>query len=280
MAAGSGSLSGRVTSGKTRVQVLELQYVGAADSRQSRAMVASDGSYRLGGLEPATYEVQAWAEGYAAQPRQTVTVEDDRETRNVDWSFSRGHRVAGRVVREPSGSPVPGATVSYLRVSDTPGGLKKRVSSTSWSGARTTGSNGEFELEALEPADYLVEASADGMARRSLVVSLTGDVEGLVLSMAAGGVVAIRMKDEQGAPVVRRSCWVWGKKYRQPVLNLVADEEGMCLFERLEPGEYVAQGSFVRNGELVYAEREVTVVDGKSAVVDLTPATGILPEWH
>lgn len=139
-----------------------------------RATVNRDGSYRLSGLLPGTWQVVASLDS-GRKAQGSIRLEPDQEQAVLDLELTRGLVLSGRVLAD--GAPLVAAQVllgSLARAGGTPEAV--------------TDHEGRFRLEGVEPGTYIVQAihSPTGLgAARS--VELTGDAD-IAIEIATGAV--------------------------------------------------------------------------------------------
>lgn len=137
-----------------------------------------DGTLRVGGLLPGTYEVRTDCPGFAAPEDNAPVVVIDRDVTNLTWSVNVSAELSGRVTTQ-SGAPIEGAEFSIL------GGPDEMTDSD---GAfRVSGiTPGEVEIyiftsEGIPPLDgYKLQLGAGQKMKRDFVLDPPGGIRGVV----------------------------------------------------------------------------------------------------
>jgi len=120
---------------------VELRGVSEAGTRMVKGKADYAGGYRLSGLQPGSWSVQARIEGQSVEGAVTILT-DDREVQ-LDLHFPQGLLLSGTVLRNEE--PVAGARVQLVG----PEGAGILDMS-----AATTGHLGRFRFRGLEPGAY------------------------------------------------------------------------------------------------------------------------------
>jgi hypothetical protein len=145
-----GSISGRVTVGPDRRPVRGAAVVVEQQRGESGLVWSGEnGYYRVGGLPPGRYLVNAHKPGLGSYGRP-VEVRAGEETRGIDIPFAARSAIAGRV-RDAEDLPVEGATVS-LRTTPWQRG---RQSFPTYDAA-TTDDRGEYRASVRPGADHIL----------------------------------------------------------------------------------------------------------------------------
>jgi hypothetical protein len=147
----AGSVSGVVTdaSSGSLLEGATVSYSGG------QAVTDSAGAYNLGAMAEGTYSVDVSASGYATQTVSVTVGPGQAATKNVALVPVGVGTVGGQVTDAATGSPVAGATVSYL------------------GGTTTTDSSGMYSLSSLPDGNTTVNAAKSGYTGQSAVVVVT-----------------------------------------------------------------------------------------------------------
>ncbi len=215
-----GSISGRVTQADG-VTPLRGIHVRASQDKYAwvanlwfRAISDTSGFYRLDHLPLGQFVVVAEADGYVNEFHDgvnylalhtPVSVEPPQETTGIDMAMDPEARLSGMVIDDATGAPIEGAIVHLL-----PSGPG---TAPTWGMGGETGTSGEFMVNRLPPADYLVSSRAEeygdeifdhqpGWSSADLVpVPPGGDVTGVTLRMRRGGMIRGHLYDEAMVPL-------------------------------------------------------------------------------
>jgi len=135
---GTGAITGRLSGldslawSSAWVEAVSTDSVGADGTvNKGISWVKDDGSYRIEGLATGSYYVFAWADGYVLKyyndvldmtQASKVDVAEGQVTEGIDFKMERivpgAGSIAGRVVREKDGLPIPLAGVSVFSPDD------------------------------------------------------------------------------------------------------------------------------------------------------------------
>jgi uncharacterized GH25 family protein len=203
---------------------------GAPSPTNWRRMMASnlgtefedpDGKFRIEGLEPGAYALEARSQGFAPGSVEGVAVEAGAETA-VEIVVDAGHAVSGVVVRKADGAPVAGAVVRVpgegifgdmdfdmgegdvtgLEDLDVEGADQARGLMGGLAKSQVeTGADGRFTLAGLEKGTVRITAKAKGLApgtARGVQVPASQEVR---IELAEEGVVEGVVTDASGAAV-------------------------------------------------------------------------------
>ncbi|WXA86883.1 carboxypeptidase regulatory-like domain-containing protein [Pendulispora rubella] len=216
-------------------------FIFSGDFREPRCtLTATNGSYRLGELHAAKYEVNASAPNYAParwREQDDLLLKAGENRQNVNLVLaSGGVEVRGRVV-DISGGPVAGALVGLYS------------SDANSDGGRTftrSGEQGEWHAW-LPPGRIVADASADGYAPGSsggvapgqfIEVGLTPEsvLEGRVVEAATGNPVAGARVAANPSGDLARFVMSGSGAY-----TATSDVEGRFRISQLAPGRYKAE---------------------------------------
>ena len=237
--------------------------LAAAEAAGPAARTRLDGGFRLQGLDPEQ------AVGLEICRRGHLTAGlllDSVPAEPVEITLSPAARVAGRVVG-PNGEPVPGAQVEaeLEREPDSSGPFPSLSVSPcplgSGSRSASTGLDGSFLLEALEPGRFRVSAMAagylpatrNGVEVRHGVENRTPD-----LALQRGAVLFGRVLAPDGTPVAGAAVRASGER-TQP--RGVTDGDGNYRLEGVEPGKVRAEAAHEDHG---HANQETAVSPGEN----------------
>lgn len=209
---------------EVRIQALCERYTGYGQPIQGAA--SYDGSYRIDGLAPGQWEIQAELLGDNVQRLQgIVEVSDGQEDAWLDLDFGQGIQLSGLVLR--NGRPLSGAAFS--------------VRSERYQASGKLGQDGRIVFHDLKPGDYRVTVWGEGVyhnqelnlaqSREILIELQTTSLQGLLLdaetgtSVPAGQVVLTPLFDSD----------FFGAAPRQ---SATSDLQGRFELPYLPAGEY------------------------------------------
>jgi len=127
---------------------------------------ANDGTYRVVGLQPGRYYIQASRSGFAraifgaknsARGGTAVTVDTGEKITGVDFKLKRAGVVAGMVL-DIDGDPMPDAPVTLMQISYRNG--QPEFQPVAMYRGRRTNDLGQYRFFDLEPGRYYVSAGS------------------------------------------------------------------------------------------------------------------------
>ncbi len=208
--------------GRVTVTATPLTGVATRSSGRSRSdwgIVDATGNYRISGLDPGTWRLEASLPGTGRRAEATVEVLAGETEVIQDLELAGGDlRLTGVVLA--GGEPDAGVSVSTAA---SPG-------SSAWS---KTGRDGRFRLEGLEPGSYQVLVTGDWGDHRE-TVELWSDRE-LEISIALGR-VAGRVITAGGEPLDEVAVALSADG--RPVARKLSDAEGRFEFLRIREAQY------------------------------------------
>jgi RNA polymerase sigma factor (sigma-70 family) len=164
---------------------------------------AEDGSFEYpAALPPGAWEVAAFARGFAATTTVVDVPNDVRQVPPVELVLCRGARIVG-VVTGVDGRPVADAEVRLDPAPKNAG--SPFVRAIARRPRATTDVNGAYCLELVPPGEHVVRAEthwSSPLARAELPVIVPESEVGLDLALSDGPVIAGRVLDRDGVPVV------------------------------------------------------------------------------
>lgn len=132
-------LTGRLL-GLAPEELLQVQVRAFSRGRGHGGQVTFEGSYRIPGLTPGVWRVEASTEGRSVSG--TVHIHEDEGNPVLDLEFPEGYTLTGVLLR--NGEPVVDVTVF----------LTPAVTAVGASHSTTTGHGGRFRFRGLEPGEY------------------------------------------------------------------------------------------------------------------------------
>lgn len=192
---------------------------GGAETR-----VQPDGSFRLEGVRPGRVTVRAMVVPGGRARSVVVDLPDPAEPAWVEIDFGGGATLTGTVTR--AGLGVPGLAVSVIAVGGTEGA------------STTTGEDGAWRVEGLEPGEYQVQVRTPGaevLTGQHLV--LEGDLR-LDLEVPAGGLEGRVLDRETGLPLAGAAVEARRVGIPEMVRRASSGEDGRYRLGELPDGEY------------------------------------------
>jgi len=215
---------------------------GAGDGVR-KTTSAEDGRFSVAGLSAGTWKVSIRASGYTAPEDQTRTVIVPQTGPEPRFTLQRRGSVRGLVVG-PGGAPVAGATVARAQAGGGFGGWGRREQGV------TSGEDGTFEIEDMQPGAQTFEASGEGWAKSepASIDVVAGEVsEGLVLELRRGGRISGIVRDAEGSPWAgRRVTYAQGggpMAMFGGAETATTDSTGSFTFETVPPGKWTVNAS-------------------------------------
>ena len=256
------------------------------------AMSGADGSYELVGVNPGTYSLMAYADGFSPPGgEEGVQVEIGEGGGDVtrDLELISAGAVTG-VVKDPNGEPIAGANIR-IRAGPTEGGggrgnrrfgrnMARQLLTSGATPADRTDDEGRFRLTGIgTDTMWVVYAESDEyISGESKPFKLSaGDVKEVEITMMVGGSLRGVVVDDQGqrlagarVQVGRLSEDLLGKKRlngweaRRALGSEVytTDEEGRFFAPNLKPGRQLVRAS--KDGFVTHFKRNITIRDGEA----------------
>jgi len=209
---------GAPVAGATVSAVAEADHAAEADAPVAAARTGADGSFELAGLNAGAYRVKVTGAGIFDATARLVDVPGDAlrlvATRKAD--------LRGRVV--DAGTPRAGVEVVARSVD---GADRRRA---------RTGPDGAFGFSAVPAGRYRVYAALGDRGTRAREVELPS-ATALVLELAPAFVVAGRVVDGKGAPLVADVVLVADDE-GEPARRARSDGDGRFRIDGLPPGTW------------------------------------------
>ncbi len=236
-----------------------------------------DGSFRLDGLPPGSYTIQAKAPAFAPGKKRDIQVREGEVTSAGEIPLQKGLEIHGQVVTLADHRPVPGAGVVALP----PSNMRWVAQATNDEGV-ITDRDGRFTLDGLEPGTWIVQAQHAEFSKKERTVQLKKDEDppDIRIELASGGVIAGRAVLSSGEPeagakiIVTQGMGIAGEP---EITN--TDSNGEFRLERIPAGSYnvmkmpvdFQDPSQVRTKSAQVKEGEVTYVNfGEESPIELS----------
>lgn len=197
-----------------------------------RTRSAPDGSYRIEGVLPGKYLLEASASGHAPARKDNLVVAE-RDLSGVDLTLGEPAEVSGKVVTS-DGQPVEGATVEAA----TSGGMLLFASGSS----DRSGSDGRFLLKDLGPGQLRLQAEhpSKGYALIGPTPLAAGEKKELTVVLESGASIAGVVKWDDGQAAAGIS--VHGMSGRQ-MAQAKSGPDGSFVLKPLQPGQVLVTAS-------------------------------------
>ncbi len=169
------------------------------------ATAGADGSFRVSGLTPGTYNLDARKDGFAPGKRGKVKVDEGGLTLPEPLRLEAGESISG-VVLDDTGAAVAHARVSFQRpLPFMPGASAQSAEMAEQMGGSTTETNdeGRFTSPALKPGAYDVTADKEGLCAAAKKSVKTGAIDVRLELARRGNIEGIVVSREDGEPVHR-----------------------------------------------------------------------------
>ena len=219
---------------------------------------AADGTYTYEDVEPGQYVLAAEADGFEQSANTSVTVADG-ETVTADFALTpeggsepEDGTVTGTVTDEATGDPIDGAEVD------------KDGRTT------TTGPQGDYTFDDVEPGTYTVTADADGYEPASRTAEIVdGDIVTVDLALAAepepepedGEIVGTVTDAGTSSPIDGAQVTLDGNG-----MSTTTSSDGAFGFGAIAPGTYTVS---VDADGYEPASGTAEIIDGDTVTVDL-----------
>lgn len=218
-----------------------------------------DGAYRLEGLTPGRFSLEATSEDYV---RATKEIEARAGANKLDLQFEGGQQVSGSVT-DTSGTPLGGAWVQLA------------AAGRDWGGPETTTKpDGTFKVEGVGDGDYKINASREGFASTfgAQDVHVEGKpVAGLRVQLGVGGRITGTISGVDPAKLTQVDVRAFGEG---PGASSAVDRRGTYKLENLQPGNWTVTASIAATGQ--QARGKVVLEAGTSeASLDLQFGQGL-----
>lgn len=186
----------------------------------------AEGKYRVRGLAPGAWRVEARITEDGRRATGAVTVESGAREVYLDLDFGRGFRVSGQVILD--GRPLDGAFIRLRALDGSPAGSDE------------TGHDGRFHIAGLEPGRYRVELSSlDPLLSAARTLDLIADMD-LPWSLSSVQVRG-RVLSSDGAPAGGALVTIQALEAGTPsplAAAAMADGSGRFSLEYVLPGHY------------------------------------------
>jgi 5-hydroxyisourate hydrolase-like protein (transthyretin family) len=227
------------------------------------ATTDEDGAFEVADLDGKRFLITARGRGLTTADRVPVTLPDEGEATEVLVPVRPGATLTVTVLDKATRRPLADASVWISR----PGGATG-VEET------TTGADGRVPLRGLAPGEWTLSVTHEGHAtttRKVLVRS--GDPAPMVVELAPGGRVRLRVVDAGGAPAAgQRILLMVGGQFDAGAMG-VTDDDGRCEIGPLSAATYAVQGIFETGaGQSLTPLGQVEVAEG--AIVELELRAG------
>jgi len=238
---------------------------------QRRNFETPDGTFELIDLNPRTYLLEAWAEGYAFTRSEPIEVRKAEWVSGVVLALGQGGTVEGRVVRSSDGSAVSGASVMVRPGDRMDPFFHTRYNPYMIRESAPTGRDGRFVIANVGAGSYSIQVDHPDFAKQvveGVQIQEGGRFDTGDIAIFQGGVIEGTVHGADGLPIFRAQMLLSGEGYRNRVRT---DRDGYYRFEKVPVGSYALSVERVlgrRAEEAVFAERIVIVDEGSEVRID------------
>jgi protocatechuate 3,4-dioxygenase beta subunit len=219
-----------------------------------------NGNFRLVGLAPGTYSIQARHEAY---PRTVKEITLKEGHNKIELMFTGGQEVSGRII-DTGGEPISNASIQLASAGHFGGGPSAQ-----------SDHDGRFEIAGVQDGDYNLLVSAEDHApSKARQINVAGQpVSGVEISLETGTAIFGRISGIQPEKFARVNVNVEGSR-----LNGFSDAKvnhtGDYRLEHLRPGTYNVTARLSNSG--LQAREQITVEAGQPEVrLDLQFGGGV-----
>lgn len=254
-------VTGRVVEKATHKPITSFQ-VGVSTSRSGGGMVmmmppmlrsitSDDGSFTLDNVPVGAVNFVASAPGYSTG-RLNLNIEEGKPVTNLEVELDTGVRLFGKITG-PDGAGLSDATIS-LAMMGGPGMNVARATDK----RTVTNSNGEYELQSLEPGEETIDIRHPKYLPERKTVQLKGREMQLDVQLSSGTSVSGVVVTESGAPVAEADvdAFAAGGTSRRDR----TDASGRFDFDSLSPARYEFRAS--KSGYAGGTLRDVDITAG------------------
>lgn len=264
-------ITGGTVEGALVRAVPQSGYVALRDLDAFGTVTNEDGKYELQ-VRPGRYTLHVTQPDYASAKRAIELSTGESEQ---SFALVPTGTIAGTVVTEDGGKPVPGAAVTWSRskVMYLPGG--ERESMPAGGGTITADDGGRFTIRGLQPGHVMLSARASGKASREAIgvtLAIAEQVDGLELPVTGAFDVAGRVvnRDDPETGIANASVSV--DVGSADLVTARTDEGGNFVLPGVLPGSYTIGAS--ANGYTPLFPGTAVQVDGKQDDVQLELEAG------
>lgn len=203
-----------------------------------RQFESEDGSFRLAGLADGEWSMHVRAEGYARSEPIEFVVPDVLAGGPLEVVLGIESSIAGTVV-DPSGAPIPAATVQRAR-EDGEDRFARMPGLSSPNGTAVTDTQGRFLLEGLGPGPLTLVAQHRGFAASAPLELDLGEGETLrdvVITLSQGGSIEGEIFTPTGEPSGGRMVSIFKPNEGEGKMT-TSDASGQFRFDNVVPGKW------------------------------------------
>lgn len=234
----------------------------------NRASARTDeqGRFRIDGLMPGRYRVEATSEGREGYSRSSVTLGMGETSAEVLVELDPAYLVRGRVIDKATGEPCPGGQVTITDAKQAEFS-QAPIEPDGWA-----------RMASVIPGTYRVEVSCKDHVERDDYPTITikdRDAPPLTWEVDKGASVRVEVVDGQGRPVTKGTVWAFGTEPGASSSSVDrAELDGTFLLAGLKPGGYNLAVHAASGGR---AGKEFTASLGREERVRIElPAAGVI----
>ncbi len=216
-------------------------------------------SYRLGGISPGKWHVNASAKGFPASHVTEMEFQEGEE-KHLDFTLQPGLSIRGQV-RNQANKAVEGALISYFQIFNEQNiHFTGSFSSGMHSAPQTrdeirSDSQGFYEIAGLLPGEYGIQVRAQGYVDANRAEVPAGK-EGVDFAMEQTGILLGRVLDASGSGSIvgcqvsatrsNEGSMVFMERKDKAAPSTTSGSDGSFQIENLQPGSYTL--SFQKSG--------------------------------
>lgn len=235
-----GAISGTVEdSSSTAIQGAKVTAILKANpAKVYKDTTDTNGDYNVDRLPAGTYVISVYASNYATDSLQSVSVTEDQETNDQDFTLGAAGSITG-TIENSSQQAIVGAIVFATEDSSSPD------ADFSYVYAETDGS-GNYTIDWLPTGTYKVFADAssyvsDSLTSISVTSGQTNSGNDFTLSSSGGTITGTVYESDGETPIENAavSCYSGGKSWASTITN----SSGVYSLSLLQAGTYTVTAS-------------------------------------
>jgi protocatechuate 3,4-dioxygenase beta subunit len=228
------------------------------------------GNFRLDGVEPGSYTIEAAAEPFAPAKKAGLQVVSDQVADAGTLTLRVGAALRGRVLDAKDESPVAGASVRVA----TPSVMPFQAGRNDPAGAVMSAGDGAFAVRGLEPGAYVVTVEHPEFSPSRVRVEIPPDQDpaDVVAHLSRGGTLTGTVRDAQRQPLADVNIVLF-QGMGQDARTAASGRDGVYSFDKLAPGSYSAMKAPEGGGRMAgFGMKSAVIREGEATVLDFDDA--------